>query len=84
MSAVDPPDRVKWSDKILDWIADYRREWEARLATQHLVNVGTEWIAIYVAQQACTLENAPIADRRAVIREIKAVMAEANLPIELP
>jgi hypothetical protein len=79
MSPVDPPDRMKWSDTILDWIADYRRRWEKRLARVDADLASTEWLCSYIAAQACTLEHAPIADRRAVIREIEAVMTQSGL-----
>ena len=80
------PDRVKHSDLWLEWISNYRKGWEKRLAREETERADTEWIAMFVATMAGTMENAPVARRREIIREINSVMTEAGLwpPVKMP
>lgn len=66
-------------DFILDWISDYRTRQEKHVAKVEAQRANTEWLCLYVAALATTLENADQVARRKVIAEINDAMCADGL-----
>ena len=69
---VDPPDRVKWSDDVLDWLIEYRLDWEDRLFK-------LERSTLLIAAFAETMVNTDTAHRRAMINSIHLELRDAGI-----
>jgi len=86
MSDVDIPDRLKHSDNWLDWISNYKAEWEERLAGEEAERAITERLTLWVATIAETMVNAPVGHRRQMVAAIQRELREYGIwpPLDAP